>query len=77
MKPSTKRSIRTAIQAAAGLAAALFAIVQVSGVPESLPWVAGALAVAAVVSRVMALPVAEQLLARVGLGLLDEEQPTP
>ncbi|MER8086626.1 hypothetical protein ABTZ57_16185 [Streptomyces sp. NPDC094048] len=77
MKPSTKRSIRTAIQAAAGLAAALPAIVQASGVPESLPWVAGALAVAAGVSRVMALPVVEQLLARVGLGLLDEEHPTP
>ncbi|MFE4328739.1 hypothetical protein ACFRQM_04570 [Streptomyces sp. NPDC056831] len=71
MKPTTKRSIRTAIQAAAGLAAALPAIVQASGVPESLPWVAGALAVAAGASRIMALPAVEQLLDRLGLGLTD------
>ncbi|MES9554771.1 MULTISPECIES: hypothetical protein [unclassified Streptomyces] len=72
MKPSTKRSIRTAIQAAVGVAAALPAIVAASGIPESLPWVAGALAVAAGLSRVMALPVVEQLLDRIGLGLGQE-----
>jgi hypothetical protein len=72
MKPSTKRAVRTLVQAAVGLAAALPAIVAASGIPQSLPWVAGALAVAAGVSRVMALPVVEQLLDRVGLGLGEE-----
>ncbi|WP_406014317.1 hypothetical protein OG520_22100 [Streptomyces sp. NBC_00984] len=75
MKPSTKRSIRTAIQAAVGVAAALPAIVAASGIPESLPWVAGALAIAAGASRVMALPVVEQLLARLGIGLAEDGRP--
>ncbi|MFJ2909349.1 hypothetical protein ACIO8F_07925 [Streptomyces sp. NPDC087228] len=71
MKPSTKRSIRAAVQAAAGLAAALPAIVAASGIPSSLPWVAGALAVAAGAARIMALPAVEQLLDRLGIGLAD------
>ncbi|ADI05557.1 hypothetical protein SBI_02436 [Streptomyces bingchenggensis BCW-1] len=40
--------------------------------PESLPWVAGALAVAGGLARVMALPTVEQLLDRFGLGLGDD-----
>jgi hypothetical protein len=71
MQTSTKRSIRTAIQAAAGIATALPAIVAASGIPESLPWVAGALTVAAGLARIMALPAVEQLLDRVGLGLTE------
>ncbi|MDK0520399.1 hypothetical protein [Streptomyces sp. ML-6] len=73
MTPTTKRAIRTAIQAAVGLAAALPAIVAATGVPESLPWVAGALAIAAGISRVMALPVVEQWLDLLGIGLHAEE----
>ncbi|MFF2013996.1 hypothetical protein ACFVWY_33725 [Streptomyces sp. NPDC058195] len=75
MQTSTVRSIRTAIQAAIGVAAALPAIVAASGIPESLPWVAGALAIAAGVSRVMALPVVEQLLDRIGIGLTEDGRP--
>lgn len=72
MQHTTKRSIRTGIQAAVGLAVALPAIVAASGIPQSLPWVAVALAVAGGFARVMALPAVEQLLARVGLGTVEE-----
>ncbi|MFD7067148.1 hypothetical protein ACFV97_07875 [Streptomyces sp. NPDC059913] len=75
MSPATKRTIRTVIQGAVGLAVALPAIVDASGVPASLPWVAGALAVAGGLARVMALPSVEALLDRVGIGLVDEEAP--
>jgi hypothetical protein len=71
MTPANKRAIRTVVQTAVGFALALPAIVAASGIPASLPWVAGALAVAAGLARVMALPAVEQLLDRVGLGLTD------
>jgi hypothetical protein len=45
-----------------GVAVALPGIVAASGVPESLPWVAGALAVAGGIARVMALPSVQGLL---------------
>ncbi|MGW3057674.1 hypothetical protein ACWC98_17380 [Streptomyces goshikiensis] len=72
MTTATKRSVRTALQTAVALALALPAIVAVSGIPEALPWVAGALAVAGGLARVMQLPAVETLLDRVGLGLVDE-----
>ncbi|MFE4203967.1 MULTISPECIES: hypothetical protein [Streptomyces] len=72
MTTATKRSIRTALQTAVALALALPAIVAASGVPAALPWVAGALAVAGGLARVMQLPAVETLLDRVGLGLVDE-----
>jgi hypothetical protein len=72
MSTATKRTVRTVLQGAIGLAVALPAIVDASGIPASLPWVAGALAVAGGLARVMALPAVEQLLDRVGLGLVDE-----
>ncbi|MFJ2892482.1 MULTISPECIES: hypothetical protein [unclassified Streptomyces] len=75
MSTAAKRTIRTVIQGAVGLAVVLPAIVDASGVPASLPWVAGALAVAGGLARVMALPGVEALLDRVGLGLVDEEAP--
>lgn len=74
MNPANKRAIRTVIQGVVMFAVALPAIVSASGIPESLPWVAGALAVAAGLARVMALPTVEQLLDRVGLGLVDDDQ---
>lgn len=61
-KEETKRTLRTVLQTALGLAVALPFIVQASGVPESLPWVAGALAVAGGFARVMALPSVQVLL---------------
>ncbi|MER5357056.1 hypothetical protein [Streptomyces sp. NPDC002785] len=75
MSPAAKRTVRTVIQGAVAFAVALPAIVDASGVPESLPWVAGALAVAGGLARVMALPSVEAILDRVGLGLVDEEAP--
>lgn len=62
MKESTKRTLRTILQTGLGFAVALPAIVSASGVPESLPWVAGGLAVAGGVARVMALPTVQLLL---------------
>ncbi|MEW2573660.1 hypothetical protein [Streptomyces sp. NPDC047070] len=73
MSPAAKRTIRTVIQGAVAFAVALPAIVDASGIPESLPWVAGALVVAGALTRVMALPAVEQLLDRVGIGLRDDE----
>ncbi|AFU62162.1 hypothetical protein SV1_22 [Streptomyces phage SV1] len=72
MSPATKRTARTVIQTAVALALALPAIVAASGIPASLPYVAGALAVAGGLARVMALPSVEALLDRVGLGLVDD-----
>ncbi|MEU2790600.1 hypothetical protein [Streptomyces sp. NPDC007100] len=57
-----KRTVRTVVQAAVGIALVLPAVVQASGVPAALPWVAGALAVAGGLARVMALPGVQALL---------------
>lgn len=62
MKDSTKRTARTVLQTGVGVAVALPGIVDASGVPASLPWVAGALAVAGGLARVMALPSVQALL---------------
>ncbi|MFZ4234986.1 hypothetical protein ACOZGD_07310 [Streptomyces murinus] len=62
MKDSTKRTLRTVIQTALGIAAVLPAVVSASGIPQALPWAAAALAVAAGVTRVMALPAVQALL---------------
>ncbi|MFI8531049.1 hypothetical protein ACIGMX_12450 [Streptomyces aquilus] len=62
MKDSTKRTVRTVLQTAVGTAVALPGIVDASGIPASLPWVAGALAVAGGLARVMALPTVQALL---------------
>lgn len=64
MSPEDKRAARTVLQAAVGLALALPLIVQASGIPESLPWVGGALAVAGGFARIMALPKVQALLPR-------------
>ncbi|MBK3635209.1 hypothetical protein JHN52_20190 [Streptomyces sp. MBT97] len=74
MSTAAKRTVRTVIQGVVMFAVALPAIVNASGIPESLPWVVGALAVAGGLARVMALPAVEQLLDRVGLGLVDDDQ---
>ncbi|MGP4084187.1 hypothetical protein [Streptomyces sp. KR55] len=61
-KESTKRTARTVLQTGLGVAVMLPAIVDASGVPEALPWVAGTLAVAGGFARVMALPGVQRLL---------------
>ncbi|GAA3520592.1 hypothetical protein FHR32_000292 [Streptosporangium album] len=62
MKDANKRAARTVLQTAVGVAVALPMIVQASGIPEALPWVAGSLAVAGGFARVMALPSVQRLL---------------
>ncbi|MCX4824257.1 hypothetical protein OG883_31250 [Streptomyces sp. NBC_01142] len=73
MAPANKRTIRTVLQGVIAFTVALPGIVAASGVSDSLPWVASGLAAAGGLARVMALPTVEQLLDRVGLGLVDEE----
>ncbi|WP_216588525.1 hypothetical protein [Streptomyces brasiliscabiei] len=62
MKDSTKRTWRTVLQTALGIAVLLPLIVEASGIPATLPWVAVALAVAGGVARVMALPGVQALI---------------
>ena len=62
VKDSTKRTVRTVLQTAVGVAVALPAIVAASGIPEALPWVAASLAVSGGFARVMALPSVQALL---------------
>lgn len=62
MKDSTRRTIRTVVQSALSLAAAAPLIVEASGVPETTAGVGAGLAVAAGITRVMALPAVDRLL---------------
>ncbi|MFH9722870.1 hypothetical protein ACH4M4_07855 [Streptomyces sp. NPDC017254] len=62
MSDAAKRTARTVLQSAVGIAVVLPAIVDASGLPETLPWVAGALAVAGGLARVMALDAVQYLL---------------
>jgi hypothetical protein len=62
MTDANRRTIRTAVQWVLGFAAALPGIVAAAGLPEALPWVATGLAVAAAITRVMALPSVDALL---------------
>ncbi|MEV6326384.1 hypothetical protein [Streptomyces sp. NPDC051909] len=62
MSEAAKRTARTVLQTAVGIAVVLPAIVDAAGLPETLPWVAGALAVAGALSRVMAVPAVQHLL---------------
>lgn len=64
MSDAAKRTARTILQSAVGIAVVLPAIVDASGIPETLPWVAGALAAAGALTRVMALPAVQTLLPR-------------
>ncbi|WP_406061221.1 hypothetical protein OG462_26070 [Streptomyces sp. NBC_01077] len=62
MSDAAQRTARTVLQSAVGIAVVLPAIVDASGIPATLPWVAGALAVAGGMARVMALDVVQNLL---------------
>lgn len=62
MTNETKRSLRTALQTAVGLAVALPLIFAEAGVPDSWPLAVTALAVAGGFARVMALPAVQNLL---------------
>jgi len=58
----TKRSVRTVLQTAVGLCVLLPTAISSAGVPHTLPWAAGAVAVAGGLSRLMALPGVQKLL---------------
>lgn len=62
MRDSTRRTVRTVVQSAVSLAAAVPLLVQAAGVPETTAGVGLALAVAAAVTKVMTLPVVDRLL---------------
>lgn len=84
MSPETKRSIRTALQTLAAVAAVLPALAAYVADSDALavaaPWLVtaavSAAAVAGVVARVMAHPAVEALLDRLGLGLDGEGDDT-
>lgn len=56
MSDSARRTIRTALAVVLALAAGLPLLVHTAGLPETLPGLGTVLAVAAAVTRVMALP---------------------
>ncbi|MFJ3581664.1 hypothetical protein ACIPPS_05390 [Streptomyces sp. NPDC090127] len=62
MSDAAKRTARTVLQSAVGIAVVLPALVDASGLPSTLPWVAGALAVAGALTRIMAVPAVQHLL---------------
>ncbi|MFB7941209.1 hypothetical protein [Streptomyces sp. NPDC056049] len=62
MSEAAKRTARTVLQTAVALALVLPALVDASGLPASLPWVAGALAAAGALTRAMAVPAVQLLL---------------
>ncbi|WP_320784690.1 hypothetical protein [Streptomyces sp. CRN 30] len=62
MSDTTRRTLRTVVQTAVALCVLLPELVDAAGLSRSLPWVAGALAVAGAVTRVMALPAVQSRL---------------
>ena len=62
MNDSTRRTIRTAVQAAVSLAAAAPLLVTASGLAETSSGVAAFLAVSAAVTRLMAVPAVDSLM---------------
>jgi hypothetical protein len=62
LSDGTRRTIRTTVQTALGLAVAAPLIVDASGIPAATPGVAVGLAVAAGITKVMALPAVDRLL---------------
>ncbi|MEU7569112.1 hypothetical protein AB0A99_24545 [Streptomyces fradiae] len=62
MSEAAKRTARTVLQSAVGIAVVLPAVVDAAGLPETLPWVAGALAVSGALTRIMALDAVQRLL---------------
>lgn len=59
-----RATVRTLFQLAVALAAILPALVDASGLDDTVPLLAGALAIAAAITRVMALPSVEAFLAQ-------------
>ncbi|WP_405659710.1 hypothetical protein [Streptomyces sp. RK9] len=64
MTDATRRTIRTVVQTVLALAAGLPLIIEAAGIPQTAAGIGVALAVAGGITRVMALPVVENLLPR-------------
>ncbi|GAA0423928.1 hypothetical protein [Streptomyces luteireticuli] len=62
MTDATRRTVRTLVQTTVAIAALLPVLVDAAGLPTALPWVAGSLAVAAGLTRLMAVPGLQALL---------------
>ena len=62
MTAAARRTIRTVVQTVLGLVAGLPLIIDAAGIPQTAAGVGVALAVAGGLTRVMALPVVENLL---------------
>ncbi|CAL9529747.1 hypothetical protein [Streptomyces sp. enrichment culture] len=62
MSEAAKRTLRTVLQTTVALCVLLPSVVAAAGIPATLPWAAGALAAAAAVTRVMAVPAVQNLL---------------
>jgi hypothetical protein len=62
MSDAARRTIRTVVQVVIGLAIALPELVHTAGLPDTLPGLGTALAVSAVIARLMASPIVDQLL---------------
>lgn len=77
MSAKTVRTIRTILQTAFGVAAGLPLILAASGIPATAAGIAVVLAVAGGFTRVMALPVVENLLDRFGLGFVTPPETPP
>ncbi|WP_326797438.1 hypothetical protein OG946_20125 [Streptomyces sp. NBC_01808] len=85
MSPKNRRAVRTALQTFAAVVAIVPALAAVVADSDALaaaaPWAitaaATAAGVAGVVARFMSAPAFESLLDRFGLGLVDEEKPSP
>lgn len=73
MKKSTKVTIRTVVQTGAGFAVAAPALVAASGFNTAWPWVAGGLAVAAAVTRLMAVPYVQGLLGKLDTSIENDK----
>lgn len=59
-----RATVRSVFQFVVGLAAAWALIVQAAGVDPGVEWVAGSVAIAAGITRVMALPAVDDLIRR-------------
>lgn len=83
MSPQAKRAVRTALQTFAAVVAVVPGLAAVVADSDQLaaaaPWAVAAAVTAAgaagVAARIMASPIVEQLLDRVGLGLVDDTAP--
>ncbi|MEU2992963.1 hypothetical protein ACPCAJ_26240 [Streptomyces griseoincarnatus] len=64
MTDASRRTLRTIVQTALALAAGLPLIIDAAGIPQTAAGVGLALAIAGGITRVMALPVVDNLLPR-------------